>query len=48
MLTFSERRKTGPGGGMAYAADLKSAVPNGACGFDPHPGHHTTRKSANK
>jgi hypothetical protein len=24
---------------MAYAADLKSAVPNGACGFDPHPGH---------
>jgi 3-oxoacid CoA-transferase A subunit len=24
---------------MAYAADLKSAVPHGACGFDPHPGH---------
>ena len=29
-----------PGGGMAYAGDLKSPVPYGTCGFDPHPGHH--------
>jgi hypothetical protein len=28
-----------PGGGMAYAEDLKSFVLNGTCGFDPHPGH---------
>jgi hypothetical protein len=28
-----------PGGGMAYAGDLKSPVPNGTCGFDSHPGH---------
>jgi hypothetical protein len=25
---------------MAYAGDLKSPVPYGTCGFDPHPGHH--------
>ena len=24
---------------MAYAEDLKSFALNGACGFDPHPGH---------
>src|SRR5580692_357439 len=28
-----------PGGGMAYAGDLKSPVLYGTCGFDPHPGH---------
>ena len=26
---------------MAYAEDLKSFALNGACGFDPHPGHNT-------
>ena len=25
---------------MAYAGDLKSPVPYGTCGFDPHPGYH--------
>src|SRR5271156_2827276 len=39
MLTFLVLSAPRPGGGMAYAADLKSAVPYGACGFDPHPGH---------
>ena len=34
----------GPGGGMAYAEDLKSSVPNGTCGFDPHPGYQTCIK----
>ena len=29
----------GPGGGMAYAGDLKSPASQEACGFDPHPGH---------
>ena len=24
---------------MAYAGDLKSPVPYGTCGFDPHPGY---------
>jgi hypothetical protein len=28
---------------MAYAGDLKSPVPNGTCGFDPHPGHFSLR-----
>ena len=32
-----------PGGGMAYAEDLKSSVLNGTCGFDPHPGHFSYR-----
>src|SRR5438132_8319995 len=30
-----------PGGGMADAADLKSAAPKGACRFESGPGHHT-------
>ncbi len=29
-----------PGGGMAYAGDLKSPDAHASCGFDPHPGHH--------
>jgi 3-oxoacid CoA-transferase A subunit len=29
---------------MAYAGDLKSPVLNGACGFDPHPGHSISRE----
>jgi 3-oxoacid CoA-transferase A subunit len=42
---------------MAYAEDLKSSVPNGTCGFDPHPGYQnccdlkfaaTTEKMARK
>jgi hypothetical protein len=32
-------QRQSPGGGMAYAGDLKSPVLNGTCGFDPHPGH---------
>jgi hypothetical protein len=28
-----------PGGGMAYAGDLKSPDAYASCGFDPHPGH---------
>ena len=28
-----------PGGGMAYAGDLKSPDAHASCGFDPHPGH---------
>jgi hypothetical protein len=39
MLTFSLHSHPRPGGGMAYAEDLKSSVPHGICGFDPHPGH---------
>ena len=35
-----------PGGGMAYAEDLKSFVLNGTCGFDPHPGHSIIVKRA--
>jgi hypothetical protein len=30
-----------PGGGMAYAGDLKSPDAHASCGFDPHPGHHS-------
>ena len=26
---------------LAVVADLNSAVPNGTCGFESHPGHHT-------
>ena len=32
-------RRPGPGGGMAYAGDLKSPDAHASCGFDPHPGH---------
>ena len=28
---------------MAYAGDLKSPVLYGTCGFDPHPGHHSSQ-----
>ncbi len=34
-------REARPGGGMAYAGDLKSPVLHRTCGFDPHPGHHS-------
>jgi hypothetical protein len=34
-------QRQSPGGGMAYAGDLKSPVLYGTCGFDPHPGHQT-------
>jgi hypothetical protein len=30
---------------MAYAGDLKSPAPKGACGFDPHPGHQQNLSS---
>src|ERR1700681_278332 len=33
-------RPLSPGGGMAYAGDLKSPDAYASCGFDPHPGHH--------
>ena len=32
-------QRQGPGGGMAYAGDLKSPDAHASCGFDPHPGH---------
>jgi len=35
-----------PGGGMAYAGDLKSPDAYASCGFDPHPGHQFARDTA--
>jgi hypothetical protein len=39
-FVFVDLQNICPGGGMAYAGDLKSLVLNGTCGFDSHPGHH--------
>jgi hypothetical protein len=33
-----------PGGGMAYAGDLKSPDAHASCGFDPHPGHNSNNQ----